>query len=374
MTAPGLEAITAAELDRLGLAPGAPETGGIPFDAALLDLARANLWLRTASRILVRVAHFHARALGELERKTSSIGWNDWLPAGVPVEIRVTSRKSRLYHQKAIAERIARPLQAGGWKVTSGRSGDLDAEEGDAAGEGPGPQLIVVRVFRDECAISLDSSGGLLHRRGYRLATARAPLRETLAAALLLASGWDPVTPLIDPFAGSGTIPIEAALLARGIPPGRHRSFAFQRWAGWNGADWERLLAEADRQALPRAPAPILACDRDAGAVRAIQANAERAGVGDDLEIRQAALSALVPPPGTGALVTNPPYGVRIGERRDLRDLYARLGQLARERLTGWRVTMLLPDFPFERHTGLGFREVFATSNGGLRVRGVTQT
>jgi putative N6-adenine-specific DNA methylase len=356
----------------LGLTPGERETGGVVFDGGLVDLARANLWLRTASRVLVRVAAFHARALGELERKAAALAWREWLPPGVVVQLRVSSRKSRLYHQKAIAERVAQAIQTAGWEVRTGGAGEQESEEGqDPAVERP-EQLVAVRLFRDECGISLDSSGALLHRRGYRLATAKAPLRETLAAALLIASGWTPAMPLLDPFAGSGTIPIEAALMARRIPPGRHRRFAFQRWPGWNTAEWEALLAQADRESLPVAPATIVASDRDAGAVRATLANAERAGVSSDLLVRQAALSSLDPPPGPGALVTNPPYGVRVGARRELGDLYARLGQVARQQLSGWSVTLLLPSFPLEQETGLRFREVFHTSNGGIRVRALT--
>lgn len=370
MTAPGLEAITAGELQALGLTPGALEPGGVAFDATLTNLARANLWLRTATRVLVRVTAFHVRALGELERKAKAIPWRDWLPAGVPVELRVTSKKSRLYHQKAIAERIGTGIVAAGWSVTTGR----EEPEGDEEPAEPAepPQLVVVRVFRDECTLSLDSSGALLHRRGYRLATAKAPLRETLAAALVSASGWNPATPLVDPMCGSGTIPIEAAMLARRIAPGRHRHFACERWPGWDARQWATSLAEADAGVLPHAPAPILGADRDAGAIRAALANAERAGVAGDITFREAALSALEPPAGTGALVTNPPYGVRVGERGPLRDLFARLGQVAREQLPGWTVTLLLPESPLERETRLAFREAFATSNGGLRVRALT--
>ncbi len=317
----------------------------------------------------MRIAAFHARALGELERKTGTIAWREWLPEGVPIQLRVSSRKSRLYHQKAIAERVARSLQAAGWAVVSGGSEGEDQEDG---AETESPQLVAVRVFRDEVTLSLDSSGALLHRRGYRLATAKAPLRETLAAALLLAGGWDRATPLLDPFAGSGTIAIEGAMLARRLAPGRHRGFALHRWPHWEPADGERLLAEADAMARARAPAAIVAADRDAGAVRATLANAERAGVTGDLEVRQASLTSLEPPAGCGALVSNPPYGVRVGERRELRDLYARLGEVVRDRLPGWSVTLLLPEFPLERDTGLRFREAFQTSNGGIRVRAVT--
>ena len=376
VTAPGLDPLTAAELAGLGLTPTIGEPGGVSFEASLDDLARANLWLRTASRILARVASFHVRALGELERKAATVPWQTWLPPGVPVHLRVSCRKSRLYHQKAVAERIGRVIGAAGG-VVGGRDGADGADETDPADRTDGApardtQLVVVRIFRDECTISLDSSGDLLHRRGYRLASGKAPLRETLAAALLLASRWDGISPLVDPFAGSGTIPIEAALLARRIPPGRHRTFAFQRWPSWEAARWQELLAAADSISLPQAPAPIIGADRDAGAIEAAGANAIRAGVAGDLDLRRSALSSLEVPPGPGVMVSNPPYGVRVSEQRDLRDLYARLGQVARRLLPGWRVTLLVPASRLERYTGLSWQEDFRSRNGGLEVRAVS--
>ncbi len=362
VTAPGLEFHTAGELTTLGITPTDTEPGGVAFEGTLEDVARCNLWLRTASRVLVRLGSFNARALGELERKALALPWRDWLPAKAAVSIRVTCRKSRLYHQKAVAERII--AASGG--VPRPVTGDPDeAEDSDG-------QLIVVRLFRDACTISLDSSGALLHRRGYRLAVAKAPLRETLAAGLLLESRWSVETPLVDPFCGSGTIPIEAAMLARRIPPGIGRDFGFLRWPGADPTRWRAMVDTARAGVLPRAPAPIAGSDRDAGAIEAAIANAERAGVGQDISWRQAAVSSLEPPPGIGALVANPPYGMRVSEGRELRDLFARLGTVARERLPGWRVTLLLPEAPLERATGLRFGPPLHTRNGGLAVRMVT--
>lgn len=362
VTAPGLELHTAAELTHIGITPTETEPGGVAFEGTLDDVARANLWLRTASRVLVRLGSFNARALGELERKAIALPWRDWLPAGTAMSVRVTCKKSRLYHQKAVAERIV--SASGG--VAAAAAGDPDEVE-EAAG-----QLIVVRLFRDVCSISLDSSGALLHRRGYRLAVAKAPLRETLAAGLLLESGWSHETPLIDPFCGSGTIPIEAAMLARRIPPGLARSFAFLRWPGADLGRWEAMLDTARAEMLHRAAAPILGSDRDAGAIEAATANSLRAGVAEDITWRQAAVSSLEPPTGVGALVSNPPYGMRVSEGRELRDLFARLGTVARERLPGWRVSLLLPEAPLERATGLAFGPALHTRNGGLAVRMLT--
>jgi putative N6-adenine-specific DNA methylase len=357
ITGPGLEAITRAELHRLGLPTGEEAPGLIPFSGSLDDLARANLQLRTASRVVLRLGHFHARALGELERKAAQLPWDAWLTSDAPIAVRATSRKSRLYHQKAVAERVA---------MATGRP---VAESGEGEQEGRVAQLVLVRLMRDECTISLDSSGALLHRRGYRLEGGKAPLRETLAAALLIASGWDPATPLVDPFCGSGTIPIEAALMARRIPPGIAREFAFFRWRPWSTGRKAELWDSAQDLVLDRAPASIRGSDRDAGAIRAAAANAERAGVGADIEFQRLAVSAVRPPEAPGALVSNPPYGRRIGELRELRDLYARLGQVAQQRFARWRMTLLVPAAPIEGASGLEFEELLQTRNGGQVVR-----
>lgn len=374
VAAPGLAPLVAAELAelaRLGLGaiePGAAEAGGVSFRADPAGLYAANLHLRTASRVLVRIGGFHASAFHELERHAAGLPWREFVRGGQPVAFRVTSRKSRLYHQEALAQRLltaaAGAVPGGVAPVPSDEEMRLDAPSG-----GTPPQEFVVRLFRDECTISADASGELLHRRGYRLATAKAPLRETLAAAMLAASGWDGSAPLVDPMCGSGTIPIEAALRARRMAPGRGRRFAFMDWPGYQPSLWERALRQADAAVLPHAPAPILGSDRDAGAVAASAANAERAGVADDIEWRRAAISAVAPPRGPGWLVTNPPYGVRVGERRRLRDLYAQLGHVARRCCPGWSVAFLSSHRELEAQTGLELAERFTTENGGIRVR-----
>jgi putative N6-adenine-specific DNA methylase len=222
---------------------------------------------------------------------------------------------------------------------------------------------------RDVCTISADTSGALLHRRGYRQAVAKAPLRETIAAAMLLGSDWPGNVPLMDPMCGSGTIPIEAALLARRIAPGLNREFAFKQWPEFDADGWARIVAEAREQELSASPAPIQGSDRDAGAVEAARTNAERAGVASDIEVGRRSLSAIAPPEGRGWLVTNPPYGARIGESGSLRDLYAALGNVVRARFAGWTVAVLSPGDMLQRQIGLDLRERFATLNGGIRVR-----
>ena len=358
VAAPGLETLVADELRALAaryrLEPGDTEHGGVEFQSDLAGLYAANLHLRIASRVLVRIGSFHAAAFGELERHAKRLSWRDFVAPGRGVDFRVTSRKSRLYHQDAIAQRLEQAAAA---------------SVGEAAGDGPEPQQFVVRLFRDQCTVSADTSGALLHRRGYRLATSKAPLRETLAAAMVAATGGGCAHPLVDPFCGSGTIPIEAALLARRIPPGLGRSFDCLTWPGFDPEAWRAVVEAAQAEMLPRAPAPILGSDRDAGAIQAATANAARAGVADDIEWRRAAVSAIAPPPGPGSVVTNPPYGVRVGERLRLRDLYAQLGHVVRRCCSGWTVAFLSSHVELEHQTRLDPLPLFTTDNGGIRVR-----
>jgi putative N6-adenine-specific DNA methylase len=368
VTAPGLAPLAAAELRAMHVVPTGIDAGGVAFSATREKLWTANLWLRTASRVVVRAAEFRATAFHELERLARGVPWARWVSAERPVRLRVTCRKSRLYHSDAVAERVAgaieRAVPGARWEAAAGDD-DADAPDDERA------QLFTVRFVRDVCTISADSSGELLHRRGYREALAKAPLRETLAAATLLAAGWDPAAPLVDPMCGSGTIAIEGALMARRIAPGRRRGFAFMGWPDFDAAGWQALLDRADADALPAAPAPIRASDRDAGAVRATIENAERAGVAADVEVARLPLSASEAPAGDapGWLVANPPYGKRVGEADALGPLYGRLGDVLRERFPGWHAALLSADPALERRVGLSWTEALRTSNGGIPVR-----
>jgi putative N6-adenine-specific DNA methylase len=378
VTAPGLEPLVAAELAELGVR-GEAEVGGVAWMGDPESLYRANLSLRTASRILVRIAEFKAKTFFELERHARAIPWERYVAKGRAVRVRATCHKSRLYHQRAVEERI---LAAIAHRAGATAAVDLvptpapapTAPPGDES-EGAQEQMFIVRFVHDRAVVSADSSGALLHLRGYRQAVAKAPLRETLAAALLRASGWVGQAPLVDPMCGAGTIPIEAALLARRIAPGlaaaarAPRGYAFEEWPVFDRGLWDRVVERARAEVLPAAPVVIRGSDRDAGAVEAARANAARAGVGDDITFEIAALSALRPPPGPGWLVTNPPYGVRVGESADLRDLYAALGALARRELAGWTLAMLSADRRLEGQVGVRWTEALRTRNGGIPVR-----
>ncbi len=356
--APGLEPIVAAELESLGLG-GRSVEGGVEFEGGAPEMFAANLWLRAASRVLTRAAEFHASSFHELERRANQVPWENWISRGGAIRFRVTCRKSRLYHSDAVAERLT--------TAAVKHAGAVPAE-GDAG------QLFVVRIVHDECTIRADSSGELLHRRGYRQAVAKAPLRETLGAAMLLASEWDGRSPLVDPFCGSGTIAIEGAMIARRMAPGARRSFAFERWPSHDAAKWRSVADRARESELPSAPTRIIASDRDEGAVRSSIENAQRAGVDADVEAIVRPVSAMEPPAKHGCIVTNPPYGVRIGERRELRNLYAAFGNALRQKASGYHVALLSADPSLESQVGIDFEEVLRTTNGGVAVRLVVGT
>lgn len=370
ITAPGLAPLCAAEMRAAGLVPTRVEAAGVAFEADAARLVRANLWLRTATRVIVRLASFQATTFRDLARLAATVPWSETLVPGQPVALRVTCRKSKLIHSGAVAQRVGEAITraTGAAIVKAATEAAEDADEGDAPA-GPAPQLVLVRLERDLCTISADSSGERLHRRGYRQAIAKAPIRETLAAGLLLAAGYDGSAPLVDPLCGSGTIAIEGALIARNLAPGLERPFACSTWGRVGAAVDAAERARARELARP-VRASIHASDRDAGAIEAARANAERAHVANEMVIEARALSdaAWVAAP-TGLLATNPPYGARVSGGRDLRDLYARLGQLARARLGGWRVAMVSADVALERATGLAFTEQLRTGNGGIPVR-----
>ena len=369
--APGLEPFTSQELTHLGLDPHPPtepgsnfdieDNGGVEFEGTFDDVWRANLHLRTASRILVRLGEFYTTTFSELRKKASQLSWDSFLKPEQPISIRVTCHKSRLYHSDAVAERVAGAISDHLKKTVR----IIKAKDGISPEK---TQLIVVRFLHDLCTISIDSSGELLHRRGYRLETAKAPIRETLAAGLLLASSWDKKSPLIDPFCGSGTIPIEAALIARNISPGGKRKFAFMDWPGYSTEMLDKKM-DLKETILSNDFPFIAASDRDAGAIEIAQSNARRAGFSDQIQFSCQAVSAIMPPSSPGWIVTNPPYGVRVSPNKDLRNLYAQLGKVLRLKCPHWHFAILCSDLSLLHQTGLHFQEPFLFNNGGIKVR-----
>lgn len=369
--APGLEPFTAQEMAHLGLEshPSAEvgnnseveENGGVDFSGTLDDVWRTNLQLRTASRILVRLGEFYTITFSELRKKASQLSWESYIKPGQPVSIRVTCHKSRLYHSDGVAERVAGAI----FDRLKKPSPVIKAKDETSPER---TQLVVVRFYHDFCTISIDSSGELLHRRGYRLETAKAPLRETLAAGLIIASGWDGVSPLIDPFCGSGTIPIEAALIAGRTWPGEKRKFAFMNWPGYSTGTLGKIMGA--NKINPPVDFPLIAAsDRDAGAIQIAQSNASRAGLTDQIQFTCQAVSAITSPAAKGWIVTNPPYGVRVSANKDLRNLYAQFGKVLRIKCPDWHFAILCSEPALLHQTGLHFQEMLLFKNGGIKVR-----
>jgi putative N6-adenine-specific DNA methylase len=352
VVAPGLEEVCAAELRALGMAEVRTVGGGVDFEGHRRDLYRANLWLRTASRVLVRIAEARCTSFPELFQKSVRLPWGKFLRPGAPYQVRVSSQRSRLMHTDRIATTVAE-----GVARALGSSVPVEEE---------GAQRIQVRLQDDRATFSVDSSGELLHRRGYRQETGHAPLRETLAAGMLMLLDWHGQEPLLDPMCGSGTLLIEGGLLATGQPPGAQRTFAFMDWPRYRPGLWQALLAEAARDRRPLG-AFLQGSDHSDAALAAARRNAERSGLADiDWQLRE--LAFLPSMAGSGLLVCNPPYGERLGAGSDLRPLYRQLGQICRRSLPGWRVAILSPDERLVRTTGLPMRRIAALNNGGIAV------
>ncbi len=345
VVAPGLEPFAEAEVLDLGIPAGRVrrQHGGLEVQATSRQLYALHRWARVPTRVLLRVGAGTARRWDELQQFVRSVDWDAWLPAGAPVELHVASHRSVLYHEGAIAERLGTAL---------GRP---------VRPKGEGAQAVHARIDRDRVLLSVDASGEALHRRGWRTSGHRAPLRTTLAAAMVRASGWDGSVPLVDPMCGSGTIPIEAALALAGRPI--ERDFAFQRWPSFERGTWASVTGTARPDRLT---APVVAADRDAGAVASCADHVRAAGLEGWITVEQAAVTAQTWPDVPGLVVTNPPYGRRVGGR-DLRDLYAALGRRVAD--GGHRLVLLADDQRLAAATGLELDEAFATSNGGIDVR-----
>ena len=330
------------------MADASPVAGGAELVGDAATIMRINLGSGVATHVLLRVGDVEARHFSALVKRTRRLPWGALLPSGTRWTVRATCRRSKLYHSGAVAQRIDEAV----------------AEALGGRGDDDGPEVeLVARMDRDRCTISLDTSGESLHRRGWRQQTAKAPLREDLAHALLLASGWDASSPLIDPLCGSGTIAIEAVGLARRLAPGRLRGFAFEHTRLIGHASWPAIQAELG--ALVRElPAPIVARDRNAGAIEATRGNATRAGVADDLRIEQADLDEPLPALDNATLVTNPPYGQRIAGARAIQQ---RIGTRITE--TGiTRVALVAPADEPCRLPGIRLRKKLMTDHGGTKV------
>lgn len=351
VTHPGLEDQLAAEAREQGFAVVETIPGGVTLTGGWPEVWRANLGLRGATRVLVRFAAFRAMHLAQLDKRARKVAWNDVLRPGTAVRVEATCRKSRIYHAGAATQRIAGALQIAGFTVAE-----------DA------PITIKARIDDDLCTLSVDTTGESLHKRGHKEAVNKAPMRETMAALFLRACGFTGSEPVFDPMCGSGTFVIEAAEIAAGLLAGRSRGFAFEYLAGYD-ADAVAAL----RQTPPPRDVPFVfhGADRDAGAVRMSQANAERAGVADMTRFTCAPVTEATPPDGpAGLVIVNPPYGGRIGKKGPLYAVYGQFGEAMRNRFSGWRVGLITTEGGLAKATGLPWQDPGPiVAHGGLKVR-----
>ncbi|HYC56907.1 MAG TPA: hypothetical protein VEL28_18385 [Candidatus Binatia bacterium] len=364
--APGLEHLLGEEIAALGAdaAGMSVVAGGVELLAGEATLYRLHLELGLALKILVRLGEFRAKGFRELERAAASLAWEHWCRPGRAVHVRATCRHSRLWHSDAVAQRFDAAIAERLARASSQRGRRKAPSSETEAAE------VHVRIVDDLCTVSIDTGGDVLSRRGYREAGAKAPLREDLARALVIASGWDRQSLLVDPLAGSATIAIEADWLARGVPPGHMRSFALFDMPGFDAGLWNELKASALGRSVATGPA-IFASDRDAGAVKAARANAERAGSAG-IQIDEAALmkapGLALPAPEHGAVVSNPPWGRRVRGRDPLANLYAAFGNKVRALPGRWRVALVVPSPELSRATGLALEPALMTDHGGVKV------
>ena len=350
-TFPGLEPTLCAEVRGKGFRRPKPVPGGVTIQGGWPEVWRANLWVRGAGRVLARIDAFHVTHLAHLDDRARQVPWAGLLRPDIPVRVEATCAASRLYHSGAVAQRIETAI-----RETLGAP--VSAEAGIT---------VMARVEHDRCTLSLDTSGEPLHKRGYKAAVNPAPLRETMASLFLQQCGYEGREPLLDPMCGAGTFVIEAAEIAARLNPGRLRPFAFEQFATFDAEAWARMRAVASG----RAPAArCFGSDRDAGAIEMSRANAARAGVADHALFRQATISDAVPPEGPpGLVMVNPPYGARMGDKAALVPLYRALGQVLRQRFTGWRVGLVTSESSLAQATALPFLPPAApVPHGGLRV------
>ncbi len=321
----GLEAIVVRELEQLGYSPKITRPGRIEFTGDFAAICRANLWLRSADRLLVQLAKFPAPDFDALFDTAGSLPWEEWIAPDAAIPVRGRSHKSQLTSvpacqrtvKKAIVDRLLKHHSVSELPET-----------------GP-PVSVEVALLDNEATLSIDTSGAGLHKRGYRTLAAKAQLRETLAAALVQLSFWKPERALVDPFCGTGTIVIEAALIGRRIAPGRNREFASEHWPMFPAKDWTTARSEADDLKLPPLDERPIGTDIDPEALSLARYHAERAGVADDLHFQQRAFADLRSKRQYGCTITNPPYGIRMGESREVEELYRQMPEVLR-RLKTW--------------------------------------
>ena len=370
--APGLTRLCKKEIENLPSPLESIEVipGGVLFSGLIQSAYEANLMLRSPSRILMRIARFKAENFRSLRKKLGQIEWELYLKKGTAVNVEVTTKHSRLYHTEAIAQRTQELITGHFDRLTP--SEYLEAEsppliaapsrsqETARTPSSDMTQTVMIRAKDDLFEISLDSSGDLLHKRGIKAHVGRAPLRETLAFAVLQATGYTGKIPLVDGMCGSGSFVLEAAMIACNIPPGYYRSFAFEAWPGFRSAQWQHTKKKASQQIIDHDTPQIHAMDLNRDRVAHLDETIRRLNLSFAISVKQQDFFEFQPHsigPGrsgqnrpnqsrhpNGIVVLNPPYGIRLGDKSDIHALYNEIGKKLASDFKGWRAGIILPE------------------------------
>ena len=340
-TTPGLETLCQRELKALSLNPSSetPGTGGVTFTGPIQDCYKANLCLRTANRILMRIHVFKASNFPTLKRHLVDFPWELYLQVGSQPLFQITAHRSRLHHSGAIADRFQNSISRRWAKM--GIETDSESDENQS-------QILFVRVKNDAFTVSLDSSGENLYRRGLKKDITAAPLRETIASALLILAQYKPPEPLIDPMSGAGSFSLEAAMQIHNIPPGWFRDFAFYRWPVFKITDkrWNHIRKHMQKEIIEKAPATIYATDVDPAACETLARNSKAAGLSQTIQIANRDFFEFIPDKRNrtpGLIVINAPFGRRIGSFEQSDRLFLNLFNRLKTMWQGWKVGLVIP-------------------------------
>ena len=339
----GLEAVLKREIYDLGYEITKVEDGRVTFEGDEEAICRANIFLRTAERVMIQIGRFKATTFEELFQGIKNLPWEEYIPEDGKFWVKkASSINSKLFSpsdiqsiaKKAMVERMKQKYHKEWFK-----------EDGAA---------YPVRIFllKDEVTVALDTSGDSLHKRGYRTMTSKAPLTETLAASLILLTPWRKERILVDPFCGSGTFPIEAAMIAANIAPGMNRDFTAEEWTNLIDRKlWYECVKEAEDMIDTTVKVDIQGYDIDGDVIKAARENAKRAGVEHIIHFQQRAVADLSHPKKYGFIITNPPYGERLEDKADLPELYTQIGQ-AYQRLDSWSMFLITSYTETEKYIG----------------------
>ncbi|MCR6110924.1 class I SAM-dependent RNA methyltransferase [Bacillus sp. A301a_S52] len=353
----GLEAIVAKEVRDLGYENVTVENGKVIFEAEPSAIARTNLWLRTADRVKVLVGEFKVESFEELFEQTKALPWADFISEDAEFPVIGRSVKSKLYSvpdcQAIVKKAVVESLKQS-YAVTW-------FEEKGAL------QRIEVAIHKDIASLTIDTSGTGLHKRGYRYLHNEAPLKETLAAAMIQLTHWEPNKPFYDPFCGSGTLPIEAAMIGQNIAPGINRSFAFEEWHWFDKMWHDRALEEAEDLAKYDQPLHILGGDIDHKMIELANNNAIEAGFPDLISFKQMQVKDFTTSEEQGVIVGNPPYGERMNEKRHVEQLYRDMGKTFRP-LSTWSVYIITSHPYFEKLYGAEATKKRKLYNGNIKT------